>query len=407
MDYLDWRGDLSFENAPFNNLDNLLLSILSYVDFGDIVNGIGEQGILLWEAAGLLYQWKSEEIDADRSFVSYAPEVFRKMAETKRFANLKLKNYVNKIDEDKELQFSAICIELPDNKIYVSFRGTDDTIVGWKEDFNLCYETVPAQKKAVIYLKKIIETLEPEQQLIVGGHSKGGHLAIYSCAGISKDKQERIHHIYTNDGPGFESTFLKKIGYRRIKDKITRIIPSGSIVGVLFYQDVNPIVVDSDSLGVMQHNPLSWQALGSDFIVSDSNTEISQAFEEAFRTWMNNLPMEERKPYVDDLFDLLYASGETNLSGLQTMGLSGAHAIVKQLEIMSPKTKAINNHLIQLMLNQVLENYNIKLPRIRKNNLIIKKKTLSEMPRRKKAKALPKPETLIDNTDTIATNEEA
>ena len=200
LDYLAWRGDLSFANDPFNSIDALILSCLSYVDLKKIVPGFGAGMITMEDAAGKFFKIHTdEELAKDKSLISFAPALFRTAASTERFKNARLCNFTDDTDISREIQFSAVEIDTEDGFPFISFRGTDDTIIGCKEDFNLSYMTVPAEDEASLYLQKVMDGRKCKCRL--GGHSKGGHLAIYAAAKVQENIQDKIERIYSFDGP--------------------------------------------------------------------------------------------------------------------------------------------------------------------------------------------------------------
>ena len=209
MDYLVWRGDLDWNASAFNEVDNVVLSELVYVDFSDIVPGIGGESISLAEANERFFaQHTEEEINARVSSTKMAAFMMREMAETKRYKDIRLANYINDIRLDEQSQFCAMTVELGDGFCNVVYSGTDSTIVGWKEDFNMAFTPeIPAQKYAAEYLRQVSGAL-PFRPLLVGGHSKGGNLAVYAAVFCGQDVQNRILAVYNNDGPGFYSSLL-------------------------------------------------------------------------------------------------------------------------------------------------------------------------------------------------------
>ena len=207
MDYLDWRGDLTFTASGFNEVDNLLFAELVYTSFDGIVTGQSEaEAVTLAEASAVFWEQNSrEEILARVSMTKAAPFVLEKMAKTERFRDVKLWGYVNDISEEEQSQFAVMCAGLPDGSIYVSFRGTDNTITGWREDFNMGYlSETPGQLKAVSYVEQMLG--EGGRPVRIGGHSKGGNLAVYAAVHCSSGLQDRILAVYSNDGPGFAGT---------------------------------------------------------------------------------------------------------------------------------------------------------------------------------------------------------
>ena len=202
LDYLAWRGDLSLTQDPFNSIDALVLSCLSYVDFTGVVPAEDNALITVEEASERFFTLHSaEELAQDKSFIRFAPDLLRAMARTDRFKNAYILNFVDDTDISRGIQFAAVEIDLSDGTAFISFRGTDDTVVGWKEDFNLSFMTVPSEMEAVRYLRKVTDGRQDKIRL--GGHSKGGHLAIFAATTADPETASRIDHVYSFDGPGF------------------------------------------------------------------------------------------------------------------------------------------------------------------------------------------------------------
>ena len=203
LEYLDWRGDLTLSERPFNEVDNLILAEICYLDFsGFVPAGFQTQQVTL-QAAASAYFAAHPETNMGVLVPDQIPVLVEHAAKTARFGDIRLLGYVNRIDEETQTQFSALTMLLPDGSAYVAFRGTDDTIVGWKEDFNMAFTPeIPAQKYAAEYLRQVSGTL-PFRPLLVGGHSKGGNLAVYASVFCGQEVQKRILAVYNNDGPGF------------------------------------------------------------------------------------------------------------------------------------------------------------------------------------------------------------
>ena len=240
------------------------------------------------------------------------------MAESVRFGNCVIRNYVNEIVTEAEQQFSAVEIVLDDGTSYISFRGTDDTIIGWKEDFNLSTGVVPAQKRAVEYMQRISD--KASGMLRVGGHSKGGNLAIYGSV-MCKSVHDKILKIYSNDGPGFSKEFQESPETAEMMPKIIRIIPEYSIIGTLLEHEKQPIIVASTSRGLLQHDGFSWEVQGPGFVRRDSLNKTALRFIEILHKWIDGMDMEQKRLLIEDLFATLQASGYENLSEVQSGGL--------------------------------------------------------------------------------------
>lgn len=306
VDYLEWRGDLSFRTSGFNEVDNLLLAQLAYVDFGDIVpDEDSEESVTLKNASESFWSvHNEEEILARVSMTKYAPFVMRKMAETKRFRNIKLSRYVNDISDEEQSQFSVVCAELPDQSIYVAFSGTDNTIIGWRENFNMGYlAETPGQIKAVEYLNHVAETTT--KKLRLGGHSKGGNLSVYAAVKCNREIQERIMAVYSNDGPGFVRKMIESEEYQRMLPKVKTILPESSIVGMLLEHEENYEVVRSSQSGIQQHDAMSWEVLGTSFVYVEHIAEQSVLWDETMKAWLAQLDEEERREIVATIFQVI------------------------------------------------------------------------------------------------------
>ena len=330
LDYLAWRGDLTFEKDPFNSIDALILSTLSYVDFKDVVPGRGEGIITIEEASEKFFKIHSEEeLAQNKSFINYAPALLKALAGSERFSKAYLLNFVDDTDISREIQFAAVEIDTSDGTSFISFRGTDDTIIGWKEDFNLSYMTVPSENEAAIYLKDVTEGRK--ETVRIGGHSKGGHLAIYAAMTADPEISSRIEKVYSFDGPGFNQEAMESEKFRSVQPKIIKIIPETSIIGRLLENSTEPLVVKSTELGIMQHDPKSWQLEGKRFETCASTDKISDAFDETMSIWLGEMSFDDRKVFVDELFSVFEASGCEYLSTMTKVGVRGTRAMIERM----------------------------------------------------------------------------
>ena len=344
MDYINWRGDLSLEQSKFNEVDNLILACFSYVNLDGIPAVAEQKGIELKNLAEEFMKLHTmEELEADKSFIRLAPFMMLEMAETNRFGNSVIRNYVNEIVTEAEQQFAAVEIVLEDGTSYVSFRGTDDTIIGWKEDFNLSTGVVPAQERAVEYVRRVSENTTG--MLRVGGHSKGGNLAIYGAV-MCKEAHEKILEVYSNDGPGFSKEFQELPETEVMMDKIIRIIPEYSIIGTLLEHEKTPVIVASSSKGLLQHDGFSWEVQGPALVRRDSLSRTALRFIEILHKWIDGMEMEQKKVLIEDLFATLQASGYENLSEVQSGGLKSLAAMVKRVEKFAPESRGMMQELL-------------------------------------------------------------
>lgn len=353
MDYISWRGDLSFEQSQFNEVDNLILACFSYVNLDGISAVTKQKGIGLKKLTKEFMKLHTmKELEADKSFIRLAPFMMMEMAKSVRFGKCAVRNYVNDIVTEAEQQFAAMEIVLEDGTSYVSFRGTDDTIIGWKEDFNLSTGVVPAQKRAIEYLQKISE--HTDGMLRVGGHSKGGNLAIYGSV-MCKSAHEKILEIYSNDGPGFSREFQELPETKEMMPKIIRIIPEYSIIGTLLEHEKEPVIVASSSKGLLQHDGFSWEVQGPALVRRDSLNKTALRFIEILHKWIDGMDMEQKRLLIEDLFATLQASGYENLSEVQSGGLKSLAAMVKRVEKFAPESRGMMQELLTAICGGWLE----------------------------------------------------
>lgn len=353
MDYISWRGDLSFEQSQFNEVDNLILACFSYVNLDGISAVTKQKGIGLKKLTKEFMKLHTmKELEADKSFIRLAPFMMMEMAKSVRFGKCVVRNYVNDIVTEAEQQFAAMEIVLEDGTSYVSFRGTDDTIIGWKEDFNLSTGVVPAQKRAIEYLQKISE--HTDGMLRVGGHSKGGNLAIYGSV-MCKSAHEKILEIYSNDGPGFSREFQELPETKEMMPKIIRIIPEYSIIGTLLEHEKEPVIVASSSKGLLQHDAFSWEVQGPALVRRDSLNKTALRFIEILHKWIDGMDTEQKRFLIEDLFATLQASGYENLSEVQSGGLKSLAAMVKRVEKFAPESRGMMQELLTAICGGWLE----------------------------------------------------
>ena len=301
FDYLLWRGDLSMDAVPPNAVDTLILSELSYIDFAGLVPGDFLHPVPLKVAAEAFAALPDRE---ERNRVKQDAALLAACARAARFADLKLCFYRSELLPQLQSQFAAVTWLLPGGTAVITYRGTDLTITGWKEDFNMSFQTqVPAQEKALWYLEAFARVHTGPIQL--AGHSKGGNLAVYAGAKAQPELQERILSVHNHDGPGFHSAMLRDPGYRAILPRVRTFVPQSSVVGMLLEHEEPYTVVKSRQLSLLQHEPYSWEVLGGDFVPMEEIDENSRFLDRTIKTWLSGTTMEERNAFVDALYELL------------------------------------------------------------------------------------------------------
>lgn len=315
FDYLAWRGDLSFEKVEFCEVDNLIFAELSFIDFDQLLQSEETELTLAEAAKRYAKKYEGQKISMGVIVPNTIPKLFVEASKTIRYRDVRVVRFVNEIDTVTQIQFSAaVFVFLPD-QAYIAFRGTDDTLIGWKENLNMGFlPVVPAQRRAAAFITDV--ALSFPGHLYVGGHSKGGNLSVYGASNASADAQARILHIYSNDGPGYQSDFLQSPGYLRMRDRITTILPQNSIVGRLLEHEDDYEVVRSTQKGLYQHDGFSWEVMGDHFIRMTDLTAQSKRIDHTVRTWIAEMDESQREAFVDALYEILSASSAQTLSDI-------------------------------------------------------------------------------------------
>lgn len=308
FDYLQWRGDLTFRQAPVNEVDALVFSGLAYVRYGTTGEDDIREPISLREAAEIFF---SRSDCSSRVRVKNDLELLRAAAETERFGSSELWMYRDLFIPEQETQFAAMTFLLDDGSAFLSFRGTDHTLVGWKEDFNMTFQqTIPAQRLAVQYVRDV--ALDHGGALYLGGHSKGGNLAVFAAARSSPMIREQILGVYNNDGPGFTKYLMGDPGYLAMVPRIRTCIPQSSVIGMLLEHEEPYTVIRSKTVGLLQHDLYSWELLGKSFIPVEEVTDSSLFIDATIKDWFAEMTNQERSQLVDVMFGLLGTGGVDN-----------------------------------------------------------------------------------------------
>ena len=359
FDYIKWRGDLDFSLVPFNTVDNIILSQLSYLHLDNIVPSLENKGRITIAEAEYLF---TQEINKTNSSLKQTllfredMEFIKVLGSSKRFGNCELCAYVNNIDEELEKQFSALCIITGDGSSFISFRGTDSTFTGWKESFNMSFsDTVPAQLEAVHYLEKIARNVKGS--LRIGGHSKGGNLAIYAAAFCNKKTQHRIKAIYSNDAPGFHSRIIESKGYQEIRGCIQSFIPHSSVIGLLLKHEDDYTVVKSSQIGLMQHSLYSWEITHNDIIHIDHVSKSSRFVDKTIKEWIAELDYEQRQKFIEALFTVLCASQAKSTNELTQDWFKSTTHIIQSLGNIDESTKKIISKTLSSLFRSAKNNF--------------------------------------------------
>ena len=308
LDYICWRGDLSFSVSPPNEVDAVILSTLSYIPFRGRAEIHPEESIPFSEVVGEFFSYPEPPgyVRAQNDL-----NLLRAAGESVRFGNMRMTEYRPKFIKERDTQFAGVTFRLDDGSLFVVFRGTDNTLVGWKEDLSMSFRSViPSQALAKQYLQDVLMTHAGPVR--VGGHSKGGNVAVYAVSQSAPVIRNRILEVYNQEGPGFSAEFLEDPGYQAILPKIRTYVPQGSMIGMVLYRAEPVIIVQSHETGIMQHDPFSWDIRGTGLTRMDALNANSRFFRLTIENWLAGLGMDDRVRLVNMLYDLL-TSGDVEV----------------------------------------------------------------------------------------------
>lgn len=349
--YLRWRGDISLAKKPFNAVDALVLSIFSYLNLPGIVSK-GAKTITIAQAAKKYFSPMHPHDD-----YVYYQHLLHLMSQATRFREAKLSYFTNLVTAKS--QFSAIKIQLTNGINFIAFRGTDDSLIGWKEDFEISFHTTQAQKKACFYLKNIME--QDKDHYLLGGHSKGGNLAEFAALNVKSSLQERIDQIYTFDSPGIAKEVESNLPQTLLVQKLRRYVPEFSIIGRLFEPaDVKATIVASSRRGLAQHDAFSWEITGSHFITRSHRHPQARIYNQLLKDWIGDKTLSERESLTNDLFSSLAASGAQKITELHKYGFGSFGAILFSLAGSSRRTRFVFGSLFSAIWRTVKK---LQIPR--------------------------------------------
>lgn len=338
FDYLVWRGDISMDVCPFNEIDGVILARFSYLPFEAAFDFSAGIYFTVGEISEKLLA--VQNID---HLVRLADDVklMEALMDSERFNKIKIFDYVNRLSEEVQLQFSAITAKLSDERLYIAFRGTDNTIIGWKEDFNMCFVCpIQSQVLAAEYLERCGH--KSSGSIIVGGHSKGGNLAVYAATFCDRSVQDRITNVYNFDGPGFDEKVLRTDGYKRICARVQTFVPQSSIVGMLLeHEEEYTIVHSARKNGLWQHDVYSWEVKRNHFICLETVNNSSKFIDFTLKAWIAELDYDKREQLVDTVYAVLNKTQANTIRELNESKFSNAVVIVKSIKDLDEPTKRV------------------------------------------------------------------
>ena len=378
IDYIDLRGDLSPIQFPYNEIDSLIFSELAYVNLDTIIDLDWHHPLTLKDAFSL-YEKRNQELSEEelRSILIESHELFEKMAHSPRYQNIQILSYVNDIDKNLIKQFSAMTLLLEDQRLVVAYRGTDDSLIGWHEDFlMLCENVVPAQVSSVEYLEyvasfqsshSLLSSLQnkyldkslwqrlkkhfqyqKKRPIWLVGHSKGGNLAMYAGCFCQKETKQRILKIDNFDGPGFQDEIMLSSEYKEMLPRIHSYIPHYSFFGIVLGHEEEYTVVHSHFTGMLQHNGFSWD-IGPYHFKEDELSYESVQFAIKVILFLEKLSDEEKHQFVESMFGLFDSLNLYTFSDLSHISYKHILNAIKELTLLDAKTRKMLIEVLHML----------------------------------------------------------
>lgn len=342
--YLKFRGDLTFRQSPFNNVDALILTQLVIFDFSEYLANDNAKSL-----ADIAATIRDNNLEERLNLSEEKTEFFFLAAESLRFGKIKILDYKKIIDEHEFKTFYAITYILSPFHMFVAFRGTDGSLISWKENFKTIYQYPTAgQVDASVYLNDIVKS-HPFTKFSVGGHSKGGNLSVYASMFLNEKNKKRLTNVFSFDAPGFINDISETAEYLSIKDKIISIIPEGSVIGRLMNPPYENHIIESTGKDIYQHDTFTWQVLSTDFVFTEATNLFSDTLSQKVNNWIYGIPINEREKVVDELFDVFMKNNISHIQSLMHLDHKTLFGIIKSMVTMSSE----NKNLLMIILKEL------------------------------------------------------
>lgn len=396
LQYLDQFQYDSFYDIPLSTLDILALVELAYLPFDNLVTEemTPQHAIRLDRFAQSFKEAFKDGYPPLSMMTKERLELLDKLATSQRFKHIKVFGYVNDYSLENQKQFAAVCYKIQQDHYLLVFRGTDDTIIGWKEDFHMAYmQEIPAQLSAKDYLQQLLEHIDGK--VTIAGHSKGGNLAIYASSQVAENLQPAIQSIYAFDAPGLHPSILASLGFARMEHRIHSFIPQNSIVGMMLETPKHATVIKSKAFGLAQHITFTWEVNQGHLVPVKEVTSDSQQVDKTLKTWIAQLPPEDVKQFVDLFFGLFIQAGIYRFSDITVDTFGKLQKVIQTMENRTPEEKEMMERLIRLLIDtrvQVWKETLPDLPQLKEIKLPKKLQNLSDLHLQEKLPKLPKVE---------------
>ncbi len=394
----------TFEEEPFSTIDSMIFSWLSYMRWPEEIKSVHT-----WDGVRLADLYKAEYYDEMLEQIAFKEDtiaLFSAMCASPRYRDIIVKGYLDHIDTESEKQFSAVTFQLNDDLCYIAFRGTDSTFVGWKEDFNLAFRyPIPSQEEAATYVSLAAQRCTGH--ILLGGHSKGGNLAMYAGA-MNGFIAERIDKIYSHDGPGFMEEVLEKEQFKAIRPKVEKTVPESSIVGMILENHSDYTVVKSSQRSLWQHNLLTWEIEDGQLVLVPELSKSALRLDENINAWVRSVSKEEREAFVDALYTLVDNVEVDKIQDLGNDWQTNFAAMRESAENMDPETKELVGKVFAALAEHTL-GFSIKTDSTKPSLLpTVSLKPVSEWTifRRKEKDAAAEDDTAVQNDTAEEDNTE-
>lgn len=326
--YVKWIGGFTFDEKEFNDIDAVVLCTMSYYEF-KLTKDYGNHPLTLRETFLRIMAEKGEPPFYTATKNEWSDEFCELVAKSARYSRMLVKNYTESLDHENAVQFSAVTFEQPKLFNFIAFRGTDDTLAGWKEDFMISFTRTKAQELALKYAR---ENIVPGTFNIIGGHSKGANLALYASAYLKFDRWDMVNMVYLLDGPGFCPEVLDTSDIAKVNRRAVRIVPEFCVIGKLFEPEIdNSIIVKSAGKGLLQHDPFTWGIQYGELMTTDTYDEKSEKLNDLIGRWIESLDQSERETFINELFDALASQGALTVSDIMEKGPDSIESIAMTL----------------------------------------------------------------------------
>ncbi|MBQ9545153.1 MAG: DUF2974 domain-containing protein [Clostridia bacterium] len=344
IDYLLWRGDLSFSSSSFNEVDGAIVSRITYLPFELVKKPSGKT------LGSCMEEMLSDGSLKERLLLEDDLEFIQTLKESPRFSELKVGRFESRFDAAEETQFGAITLDIDPNTRAAAFRGTDDTLIGWKEDLNMGFlSPVPSQTLAAGFLNG--ERSRRVKKLIVCGHSKGGNVAIYAASFCEESVRKRIEAVFNYDGPGFPREITDSPEYSQVVPLTRTFVPQSSVVGLLMDRREECEIVHSTQKNILwQHDLYSWEVAGTKFVKRKAIEKTSLVIKDALREWSEKLDREQFERFTDAIYRILSVNDVSTLKQLGENRIDSAASALRSVKNLDKPTKAALKTALQTLI---------------------------------------------------------